>query len=167
MVSQSDIRFLASTDKPASGVPTTKLNAPLGDLHFIAQQLYPTTGAVVNVSAGIASNGTLLAGSVLSIESIDGSIPALPFSVFGSLSLAAPTVLQGGIVRAPLGSITIGQVGSAAVDTQTELLRGEYYLGQRRRLNHALWRHSGWRHLHRRRWCAGRAQSVQWQLRHQ
>ena len=45
---------------------------------------------------------------MLRVEQTPGSAPEAPWSVGGSLSLAAGTVIQDGTVRAPLGTITLG-----------------------------------------------------------
>ena len=103
--SRSDLRFLASTDVPAYGLPTTRL-AAAGDLTLTAQQLYPATKALAEISAGLINQTPN--GNLLRIRSIDGSRPALPYSVFGSISFAAGTIEQGGVVRAPLGGIGFG-----------------------------------------------------------
>ncbi|WP_198135169.1 filamentous haemagglutinin family protein [Rhodopseudomonas palustris] len=80
------------------------------DLTITASQLYPTTGATGNVRVGPLRSP--LPGDpdwTLTIRGL-GDAPAVPLSVFGSLTLTAPTIDQGGIVRAPLGLITFGVV---------------------------------------------------------
>ncbi len=54
-------------------------------------------------------------------------VPDAPLSVFGSLALAAPIVEQGGIVRAPFGTISLGQYSVGFLDRtshQVDLLPG-------------------------------------------
>jgi len=110
LASATDLRFLASTDLEK---PITKLTAP-GALTLAAAQVYPASNAVVDVSAG----------KTLSIERVGDTLPPLPYSAFGGITLAAPTVRQGGVLRAPFGSITLGQAGTSSLDTVTELLPG-------------------------------------------
>ena len=43
------------------------------------------------------------------IERSDATTPEQPLAVFGRLSLGAASVVQGGVVRAPLGYLEIGQ----------------------------------------------------------
>lgn len=107
-VSQGDIRFLPT----ASALNVT---SP-GNLSFTAAQLYPVSGANVTVEAGyLASSGSIqpfVSGTSISIYRINDIDPALPQSVFGQLTLEAETINQGGIVRAPLGAITLGLNGT-------------------------------------------------------
>ena len=44
----------------------------------------------------------------LTIRRTTLDVPDAPLSVFGSLTLLAPIIEQGGIVRAPFGAITLG-----------------------------------------------------------
>lgn len=74
-----------------------------------ASQLYPTTGATGEVSVGPLRNPQVDdAVRTLTIRGW-GDNPAAPLSVFGTLTLTAPNIDQGGIVRAPLGSVVIGR----------------------------------------------------------
>ncbi|MDF3838485.1 filamentous hemagglutinin N-terminal domain-containing protein, partial [Cupriavidus basilensis] len=113
LASSSDLRFLASSDVPDAGLPTTSLTVP-ATLTLAAAQVYPASNAVVNVSAS----------ELLSIERVGETLPPLPYSAFGGITLTAPTVRQGGVLRAPFGSITLGQAGTATLNTVTELLSG-------------------------------------------
>jgi filamentous hemagglutinin family protein len=106
-ISQSDIRFLPT----ASPLNVT---AP-GNITFTAAQLYPVTGAVVTVEAGYLAGGSIqpfVPGTSLSVYRINDAEPAIPQSVFGRLALEAETINQGGVIRAPLGAITLGFNGS-------------------------------------------------------
>ncbi len=85
-----------------------------GNLTMVAAQVYPITQASAQVFAGVnyyGKNGSnaYAPGHTLTIAS-NGNAAPLPFSVGGSLMLAAPTLIQGGIVRAPEGQITLGAV---------------------------------------------------------
>lgn len=74
-----------------------------------ASQLYPTTGATGEVRVGPLRNPQVGDGvRTLTIRGW-GDNPAAPLSVFGTLTLTAPNIDQGGIVRAPLGSLLIGR----------------------------------------------------------
>ncbi|WP_398500488.1 filamentous hemagglutinin N-terminal domain-containing protein, partial [Variovorax sp.] len=112
LTSGSDLRFLAGTDT-ADYLPTrfTAL-ANVGDLTLLAGQIYPASHAFVKVYAGVTmdlqtSAVDRVALSTLTIGRSDGAAGPLPYSVFGDITLAAAHIVQGGIVRAPLGSITL------------------------------------------------------------
>jgi filamentous hemagglutinin family protein len=72
-----------------------------GDLHITAGQVYPTTGTAFAITS-IADNG------VISIASAGGPTPAAPLSAGGELLIQAAQIIQGGVVRAPLGSLELG-----------------------------------------------------------
>ena len=104
-VSQGDIRFVSAT--PDVATP--------GSFNFTAAQLYPVTGTQATVEAGFISSGTVLPfvpNTSISIYRINDVDPELPQSVFGQLTIEARTINQGGIVRAPLGSLTFGLNGT-------------------------------------------------------
>jgi filamentous hemagglutinin family protein len=108
LTSQGDVRFLPPT--PTIGANAGASNSSLatsGDLNFTAAQLYPVTGAVAVIAAGVLGSG-LDPNSVIDINRISGVDPAAPYSVQGSISFAAGTINQDGVVRAPLGQITFG-----------------------------------------------------------
>jgi filamentous hemagglutinin family protein len=94
VISSGDVRF---------GVNAIVLTG--NDLSFAAAQLYPVTGAVASVAAG--ANGTLNI-----TRNGTAGLPPLPDSVFGSLTLAGGTVNQDGIVRAPLGALSLNAAGA-------------------------------------------------------
>ena len=75
-----------------------------GDLRITSAQLYPATGASATIWGGYETGRRLEILRQPGTESV-----ASPLSVFGSLSLGADTVIQAGTVRAPLGSISLGQ----------------------------------------------------------
>ncbi|MCC4261624.1 filamentous hemagglutinin family protein [Pseudomonas aestusnigri] len=80
-----------------------------GDLTLAAAQLYPTIGASATIHAGWrGTSADYDPGRRLVIARTTDSTPAMPYSAFGSLTLGAATVDQGGIVRAPLGTLNIG-----------------------------------------------------------
>jgi filamentous hemagglutinin family protein len=71
-----------------------------GDLHITAGQVYPTTGTQFAISSA-ADDG------VISVASA-GATPAAPYSAGGELLIQAAQIIQGGVVRAPLGSLELG-----------------------------------------------------------
>ncbi|WP_028682247.1 filamentous haemagglutinin family protein [Pseudomonas chlororaphis] len=121
LISQGDMRFLAST----IDLRNTNLSTQ-ADLRLAAAQIYPATGAVAQVLAGYRGNGldydpdrTLSIGRTGSVD------PAQPYSVFGKLTLGAAVIEQGGVLRAPLGNISLGtQEGILRYTKQLNLLPG-------------------------------------------
>ncbi len=100
--SAGDVRFGSSTT-------TTP-----GDLTIQAAQLYPLSNASAMVNVGVvlplnASGGIGIASTdldtALTIRSNGGPAPDVPPSVFGKLVLLSAMIDQGGVVRAPLGSV--------------------------------------------------------------
>ncbi|WP_447778208.1 filamentous haemagglutinin family protein [Variovorax boronicumulans] len=118
IASSGDIRLLSGLPaRGLSGSVTTELATP-GNLTLTAAQIYPATGASAAITAGYrlpdSANGVsgYAPGSVLSIRRSGSGDVAMPDSVFGTLTLNAETVEQGGIVRAPLGRLTLGTEGN-------------------------------------------------------
>src|SRR5262249_27239902 len=89
-------------------------------------QIYPASGASGQVFAGFNSNQPLNPDGVITISRINDADPELPFSVGGTLSFTAATINQGGIVRAPFGTITLGTAndGHGAFTSTVNLLPG-------------------------------------------
>lgn len=77
-----------------------------GDLTLTAGQIYPNTLAMFNIFAYDYTGGK---GSVTIIGS--GTRP-MPYSAGGSLNIYASSIVQGGTLRAPFGSITLGWDGT-------------------------------------------------------
>ena len=100
--SSGDLRFLAPNDRAEK----TRLWAP-GDLNLGAAQIYPATGVQADVRAGY-QGADRASEHTLRISGRGAAPAAVPYSVFGSLSLTAGTIEQGGVIRAPLGLITLG-----------------------------------------------------------
>jgi filamentous hemagglutinin family protein len=113
LTSRGDLRFLLSPLGWDGNQPTTVLSSP-GDMTLSAAQLYPETdaGAAVRAGYGVIDGkfGYDPARS-LTIGRSTQSVPAMPYSAFGSLELAAAHIEQGGVVRAPLGRLAIGAAG--------------------------------------------------------
>jgi hypothetical protein len=105
-----------------------------GNLTLAASQIYPAMndsgGFFVGERGGVDSYGTLVRefdpARSLTIERSDptAALPAQPYSVFGRLSFAAAVVNQGGVVRAPLGDISLGAIGGASRTGEVNLLPG-------------------------------------------
>jgi filamentous hemagglutinin family protein len=116
MTSRGDLRLLGGT--PALGLlgATTTELATMGDLTLTAAQIYPATGANAQIRAGYD------AGRVLDIRrQVEGDV-AMPQSAFGILALGGDTVRQGGIVRAPLGNLIVGQDGRSTYEARASLV---------------------------------------------
>ncbi|MCC7596488.1 filamentous hemagglutinin family protein [Janthinobacterium sp. FW305-129] len=110
LTSRGDLRFLLSPLGWDGNQATTVLSTP-GDMTLSAAQLYPETGAGAAVRAGYGSiNGKIGydPAHALHIARTTDSVPAMPYSAFGSLELEAAHIEQGGVVRAPLGRLAIG-----------------------------------------------------------
>ncbi|MCT9813140.1 filamentous hemagglutinin family protein [Acidovorax sp. Be4] len=127
--SQGDLRFLPSSRGAAFDSSLTTV----GDLVLAASQVYPATGARGVVIAGQMGaidqwgNFQVLADPQrsLRIERSGAAELPLPYSVFGSLQLLSANVAQGGVVRAPLGTITVGTgSGVNLPTTRVQLLPG-------------------------------------------
>ncbi|WP_208227044.1 hypothetical protein [Brenneria izadpanahii] len=113
LVSSGDLRFLAATQ--ANG---TQLYVP-GDLTLAAAQIYPATGATATVYAGWRGDGVDYdPDRRLTLMRTTGETPAVPYSVFGSLTLGAAIINQGGVLRAPLGALNLGVSRGASRSTK-------------------------------------------------
>lgn len=132
LTSRGDIRFLETADTltiPTAPAPAPTILAAPGNLNLIARQLYPDTNAQVRLFAGATSDinsnpwaaPTFRTDSRLTIGSIDGVDPGVPYSVFGTIELWAAIVRQGGILRAPLGTIMLGVSNGNANGSGTAL----------------------------------------------
>src|SRR4030095_2399827 len=77
-----------------------------GDLTLRASQIYPTTLATLNFFAYDP------AGATGTITIRGGGMPATPLSAGGNLNVFASSISQGGLLRAPLGTINLGWDGT-------------------------------------------------------
>lgn len=113
--SAGDVRL---TGRVVTGVPGTDRSfgqavgslTTSGDLALRAAQVYPTTRSDFTLTAGKQSDGSTAAGSRVTIAS-SGGVAGDVYSAGGSLTIAADHIVQGGTVKAPLGSINL-QAGS-------------------------------------------------------
>lgn len=127
--SQGDLRLLT----PNFG-DRTQLSTE-GDLVLAASQIYPATGARAEVLVGRKQVQDQYGNYFtvydpersLRIERVgEGAAPAVPYSAFGSLSLLSANIEQGGVVRAPLGTVQLGfgvTTGSNMQEPGSVLLR--------------------------------------------
>jgi filamentous hemagglutinin family protein len=76
-----------------------------GNLNLTAQQIYPTTLSQFVVSADPNSLIDPLTGTI-TVQSSPGTAGA-PLSAGGALTLSAGTIAQNGVLRAPVGAITL------------------------------------------------------------
>jgi filamentous hemagglutinin family protein len=93
-----------------------------GNLTITAGQIYPTTGSTFYVTSS-AANGTI------AIAKAAGATPSTPYSAGGNLTIQAANIVQGGVVRVPIGSLTIGgnsalTIGSSVFAPATESVAG-------------------------------------------
>ncbi len=101
-----DIRVSGVQSDPTSPVLTGSLTTT-GDLAFAARELYPTT--LSQFSLNVVQNSL----GVISLDSTAAPEPIL--SVGGALTLQAPTILQRGTLKAPLGSLTLAASNQLAL----------------------------------------------------
>jgi len=125
LISEGDLRFVAGTHMLNNSTSDAELDST-GDILLRAAQVYPATGVKARVLAGRADERTYDPEGRLVIERYDATAadPALPYSVFGSLLLGAATIEQNGVLRAPLGSITLGTDESLTVGSTNTVTLG-------------------------------------------
>ena len=103
--STGDIRLVTQQAAPNSSAGQI---LTLGNLNFTAAQVYPTTGAA---NAGSSTTFTVKASgpsSTINFARNGMATPPVPLSANGQLAIIAPTINQGGVIRAPMGQITFG-----------------------------------------------------------
>ncbi|SUA89572.1 filamentous hemagglutinin N-terminal domain-containing protein [Pandoraea pulmonicola] len=116
----ADLSLVSSGDIRLAG----GLNAQ-GNINLTAAQVYPVSSAYAAVIAGDRYTG-IAPDSRLTIRSNGAGTPDVPYSVFGQLILMGGTIDQGGVVRAPLGVISLNTVGgNLGTDWQQILLLGQ------------------------------------------
>ncbi|ALS61378.1 filamentous haemagglutinin family protein [Pandoraea norimbergensis] len=96
-----------------------------GNIDMTAAQIYPVSSAYAAVIAGDRYAG-IDPGSRLTIRSNGSGVPTVPYSAFGQLVLLGGTIDQGGVVRAPLGTISLNTTGgNLGTDWQSVVLLGQ------------------------------------------
>jgi filamentous hemagglutinin family protein len=100
---------------PASATPVQTLNGMIaanGNLSFTAGQIYPTTGSSFAITSA-AADGVITFGRT-------GNAPAAPYSADGNLLVQASKIVQGGVIRVPLGTLTLGGSTSTSFAPATD-----------------------------------------------
>jgi filamentous hemagglutinin family protein len=83
----------------------------VGDIEIQATQVYPTTRSDFTIAVADGLTGAPVVGGTIRISGNNAAAGDV-FSAGGHLSLAADKIVQGGIVKAPLGSLTMNAVTS-------------------------------------------------------
>ncbi|MEG0819403.1 MAG: hypothetical protein RSG56_08160, partial [Brevundimonas sp.] len=124
VISRSDIRMTGGDVNAMSNIALT------------AAQIYPMTGVTAGIYAGRYSYSfagttniysSLVPGGTVSFHKLEGATPAAPLSLYGSLSVGADIINQGGVLRAPLGLITLGVGGDKYVPGIDQVQPGQTY----------------------------------------
>ncbi|HEY4079018.1 MAG TPA: filamentous hemagglutinin family protein [Rhizomicrobium sp.] len=111
----SGVQPWQTTLDPTSGSLVTTLRGGIaanGDLTFNAGQVYPTTGSSFAITTANPT-GTITFGRN------GGAVPDAPYSAGGNLLVQAANIVQGGVIRVPLGALTLG---GAAADVQANIM---------------------------------------------
>ena len=99
-----------------------------GDMVLAARQIHGSGTVVVGQRTAFDTWGNasiaLDPARSLDIERVGEVLPPMPYSVFGEMAFFAATVNQGGVLRAPLGSITLGRADGSGYTGQVNLLPG-------------------------------------------
>ncbi|MBA3811185.1 MAG: filamentous hemagglutinin N-terminal domain-containing protein, partial [Caulobacteraceae bacterium] len=90
--------FNSATPVPSSLAGQLAVN---GNLTIRAARVYPTTGSSFTITSA-AEDG------LISFASSARANPATPYSAGGGLTVQAAHILQDGVIRVPLGSLTLG-----------------------------------------------------------
>jgi filamentous hemagglutinin len=128
--SSGDLRFVAPENyinaPPAVGITgNPNFEGALitaAALNLQAAQLYPTTAtpfAIQDLPAGTGSGATPLPTSVTLSSPAGATLPAVPLSAGGSLTISATAITQAGILRAPFGSLSLDGVSILAASGNT------------------------------------------------
>lgn len=98
LVSRGDIRMSGTlfSDSTATSLPGTLSSG--ADIRLTAAQLYPTTLSDFSINV-VGNDGRIVVTG--------GGSTAPPLSAAGRLTLAAATITQGGVLRAPFGTIEL------------------------------------------------------------
>lgn len=99
-----------------------------GDTTLAAAQIYGSGNVTVGLRSMVNQWGALTTDfdpdRVLDIQRVGTALPAQPYSVFGNMTFAASTLNQGGVLRAPLGNITLGRADGSGYTSVVNLLPG-------------------------------------------
>jgi len=109
---QADIRLVGvSSLLDANGNDTGQTQgslAMIGNLNLTDTQTYPTS--LSNYAFMVAGNGTDAQTGTMTFSSNNNTPQQPVLSAGGSLTVIAPHIIQAGLVEAPFGSITLGNV---------------------------------------------------------
>ena len=111
-----------------AGTGTTTLNSAgdvrgngtfeaAGSITIRASQIYPTTEGIFTIMAFDSSNGP---GSVTFARTTD-VLPQLPLSGGGVLNVFASSIVQDGVIRAPIGQINLGVTADQIAANPTQI----------------------------------------------
>ncbi len=104
-------QFLFGGDTSTESASVAGHLAVNGSLAVTATQVYPTTGSSIRVTALAPDSTISFAGR--------GAAPTAPYSAGGSLTVQANTILQGGVLRAPSGGLSLGSSESLLIGGET------------------------------------------------
>ncbi len=125
LASTGDLRLLRGRWRTGNSSANQTQLETSGDIVLTAVQIYPSTDTDARIVAGYRGTGlTFVEGTSLTIRRYGEGNVAVPYSAFGKLTLAAETVNQGGIVRAPFGTLTLGSLNNFARADSINLLAG-------------------------------------------
>lgn len=113
--SDRDIRLIGAASSTDDKNRKGQL-ASVGDLHFTARQIYPATLSEFELRVQDNPQGVIeFDRAALSDGSLVADIPVL--SAGGKLTVQAPTIMQGGVIKAPLGEIVL-DTGNGDLDLE-------------------------------------------------
>lgn len=109
----------------------TEVYSP-GDMTLAAVQIYPGQNAAAKIVVGQRSypsdccvRQTMLDPErVLTFERVGDTLAPQPYSLFGRMTFLAGQIRQGGVLRAPMGSITFGSLINTEANGLLHLLPG-------------------------------------------
>ncbi|MNX03950.1 Heme/hemopexin-binding protein precursor [compost metagenome] len=99
-----------------------------GNTTLAAAQIYGSGNVTVGLRSTLNEWGALTTeldpDRVLDIQRVGTALPPQPYSVFGNMSFGAAVINQGGVLRAPLGTITLGRADGSGYTGVVNLLPG-------------------------------------------
>ncbi|MGC1302703.1 MAG: hypothetical protein WA840_10045, partial [Caulobacteraceae bacterium] len=104
LISAGDLRFIGAAPFANGEATTPTLIGQLavnGNLNLTAAQVYATTGSTFDVTSAARTG-------VITITGTSSTPPPTPFSAGSDLTIQAANIVQDGVVRAPIGALTLG-----------------------------------------------------------
>ena len=83
---------------------------------FRATQIYPLSGVYETIVDSYQPSGPTDSASITFMRSSPTQIGTTPLSAGGSVAVFAPTIIQGGVIKAPLGALTLGSNTASYTD---------------------------------------------------